>query len=60
MQHTIDQGNELFKDTPFKDTWMINSDRLAAWWEVAEGSGSGHGPPVTVQTEKLCTFFARE
>jgi hypothetical protein len=28
--------------------------------ELETGSGSGHGPPVTVQTEKFCTFFARE
>lgn len=34
MQHTIDLGNQLFADTPYADTWMINSDRLAAWWEA--------------------------
>lgn len=34
MQHSIDEGNRLFADTPYADTWMINSDRLSAWWEV--------------------------
>ena len=34
MQHTIDEGNRLFKDTKFANTWMINADRLSAWWEV--------------------------
>ena len=34
MQHTIDEGNRLFKDTKFADSWMINSDRLSSWWEV--------------------------
>ena len=33
MQHTINEGNRLFKGTKFQDTWMINSDRLSAWWE---------------------------
>jgi hypothetical protein len=34
MQHTIEEGIRLFKDTPYKDTWVINCDRLSAWWEV--------------------------
>ena len=33
MQHTIDQGNKLFHGTQYADTWLINSDRLATWWE---------------------------
>ena len=27
---------------------------------MCRGSGSGHGPPVTVQTKKFCNFFARD
>ena len=34
MQHTIDQGNKLFADTPYADNWMINGDRLSSWWEA--------------------------
>ena len=35
--------------------------RRPPWTDMERGgSGSGHGPPVTVQTEKFCTFFARE
>lgn len=34
MEHTIQEGVRLFADTPFKDTWMILSDRLASWWEA--------------------------
>eukprot|EP00966_Prymnesium_polylepis_P158986 3674688-Prymnesium_polylepis.2 len=34
MQHTIDEGNRLFKGTPDEKTWMINCDRLSSWWEV--------------------------
>lgn len=35
IQHTIDEGNRLFADTPFLDDQLkINSDRLAAWWEA--------------------------
>ena len=34
MDHTIKEGNRLFAGTPYADTWMINGDRLAAWWEA--------------------------
>ena len=33
MQHTIDEGNRLFRGTPHENTWVISCDRLSAWWE---------------------------
>ena len=33
MQHAIDEGNRLFADTPYKDSWFIFHDHLSAWWE---------------------------
>ena len=33
MQHAIDEGNRLFVDTPFKDSWVLMHDHLSAWWE---------------------------
>jgi hypothetical protein len=35
IDHTIDQGNILFKGTPYEDTWMILWDRLSAVWSKA-------------------------
>ena len=32
MDHVIEQGNILFEDTPFKDTWVIYHDALSSWW----------------------------
>ena len=33
MQHAIDQGNLLFADTPYHDSWFIFHDNLSSWWE---------------------------
>lgn len=32
MDHTIAQGNALFADTPYADTWTIYHDALSSWW----------------------------
>ena len=34
MQHTINQGNALFKDTIYHESWWIFHDHLSAWWEA--------------------------
>eukprot|EP00966_Prymnesium_polylepis_P263272 6081105-Prymnesium_polylepis.1 len=36
MDHAIAQaqGNELFKDTEFKDSWWLFHDALSTWWEM--------------------------
>ena len=33
MAHVIKEGNRLFRDTPFKDTWKVYHDALPQWWE---------------------------
>jgi len=33
MDHIIHEGNRLFRDTPYKDTWIIGHDALSVWWE---------------------------
>ena len=35
VDHVIDEGNRLFADTRFANTWCIYHDALAQWWEVA-------------------------
>ena len=32
MDHIIEQGNILFADTPYRDTWYIYHDALSSWW----------------------------
>ena len=32
LQHAIDEGNCVFADTPYRDTWVIYHDTLSAWW----------------------------
>ena len=34
MDHTIAQGNLMFADTPFADSWVIYHDALSSWWSV--------------------------
>ena len=34
MDHAIAEGNRLFADTPYKDTWILFHDHLSSWWEV--------------------------
>jgi hypothetical protein len=33
MQHAIDEGDRLFEDTEYADTWWLFHDHLSAWWE---------------------------
>lgn len=33
MAHAVRVGNEAYKDTPFKDTWVVMHDGLSSWWE---------------------------
>jgi hypothetical protein len=33
VDHVIDEGNRLFADTRFKNTWTIYHDALPQWWE---------------------------
>ena len=47
IDHTIDEGNRLFDETRFKDTWMIYHDSLLQYWEKGvqdhiEGCGFKH------------------
>ena len=35
MEHIINEGNRLFEDTPYKDTWFIYHDALSQWWSAA-------------------------
>ena len=35
IDHTISEGNRLFADTRFRDTWLIYHDALPQWWESA-------------------------
>ena len=37
MDWTIKEGNRLFADTRFKNTWCIYHDALSQWWERGEG-----------------------
>ena len=32
MDHAIEEGNRLFANTPFKDTWVMYHDALSQWW----------------------------
>ena len=32
MDHTIEEGNRLFTNTPFKDIWVMYHDALSQWW----------------------------
>ena len=32
MDHVIEQGNILFADTPYHDSWVVYHDALSAWW----------------------------
>jgi hypothetical protein len=36
QDHAIQCGNELFANTPFKNTWVIYHDALSAWWSEQE------------------------
>jgi hypothetical protein len=33
VDHVINEGNRLFADTRFKNTWTIYHDALPQWWE---------------------------
>ncbi len=33
IDHVIDEGNRLFADTAYANTWMIYHDALPQWWE---------------------------
>ena len=35
MDHAISEGNRLFRDTPYANTWVMYHDALSAWWSVA-------------------------
>ena len=37
MDWTIKEGNRLFADTRFKNTWCIYHDALSQWWERGKG-----------------------
>ena len=32
MAHVIREGNRLFKDTDFEDSWVVYHDALSQWW----------------------------
>ena len=32
MTHVIEEGNRLFADTPYADTWVIYHDAFSQWW----------------------------
>ena len=32
IDHTIEEGNRVFSDTPFADCWMIYHDAISLWW----------------------------
>ena len=34
INHVIDEGNRLFADTRFKNSWVIYHDALSQWWEA--------------------------
>ncbi len=34
MKHAIQEGNRIFRNTPFKDNWVIYHDALSSWWSV--------------------------
>ena len=34
MDHVIDDGNRLFADTRYKNSWVIYHDALPQWWEA--------------------------
>ena len=34
MDHSIEQGNLLFVDTPYARTWCIYHDALSSWWSA--------------------------
>ena len=36
QDHVIAEGNRLFADTPFANTWMIYHDALPQWWDSAD------------------------
>ena len=47
MDHIIAEGNRLFRDTPYKDSWIIGHDALSVWWEkesLAYLHAQGFGP----------------
>ena len=33
MDHIIAEGNRLFADTDYRDSWIIGHDALSVWWE---------------------------
>ena len=33
MDHIIAEGNQMYANTPHKDTWMIYHEHLKIWWE---------------------------
>ena len=35
IDHVIAEGNRLFRDTRYADTWVIYHDALPQWWETA-------------------------
>ena len=44
FDHTIAEGDRLFSNTRFKDTWMIYHDSLPQWWEKgSQGQIEEHG-----------------
>ena len=34
MDHCIAEGDRLFADTPYANTWWLFHDHLSAWWET--------------------------
>ena len=32
MDHAIREGNRLFRNTPYRNSWVIYHDALSAWW----------------------------
>ena len=34
IDHVIDEGNRLFADTRYKNSWVIYHDALPQWWEA--------------------------
>ena len=35
IDHVIDEGNRIFADTRYANSWIIYHDALPQWWETA-------------------------
>lgn len=54
MDHVIAQGNELFADTPYANSWVIWHDALGSWWTAqAQVRRNGDGSMIFTHTRVM-------